>query len=191
MATPPDFTTGQVLTAAMMDKIGLWLIETKDVTATATIDFTSVFDADYRGYRLMWDYTQNTTGADLYLQFRNASGVIASNYFWQWGGTFVTGTTAYWAGWSQQIVAQSNTVIGALCAAANRTSGWLDLPNPQNGGAAYGHGQSYSLNANATYTHVTINGGILHNASTTRTGLRLTCNAGTMTGKFSLYGYRN
>ena len=29
MATPPDFSVGQVLTAAHMDAVGLWLVKTQ------------------------------------------------------------------------------------------------------------------------------------------------------------------
>jgi hypothetical protein len=35
MATPPDFVDGQVLTAAQMNAIGLWLVRSSIVFASA------------------------------------------------------------------------------------------------------------------------------------------------------------
>lgn len=191
MPTPPDFTAGSALTAAQMDKIGLWLIETKDVTAVATMDFTNVFSTDYRGYLIEWNYTQNTTTSDLYLQFRDASGVIASNYTWGWGGSYTSSGVAQFGGFSYQTAAQTSAYIGSGATATNKTSGRLELWNPQDSGIVYGAGQGVSLNYAATLTHVNVVGGITHNATATRTGFRLLTNAGTMTGKFSLYGFRN
>jgi len=191
MPTPPDFTNGTALDASSLDKIGLWLIETKDVTATATIDFTSVFSTDYRAYRLVWDYLQNTSTADLYLQYRSASGVLATGYTWGYGGSYTNSGTPVFGGFSVQNAAQTSAYIGSGAIAIGRTSGWIDLYNPQNAVGSYGNGQAVSLNYNATLTYVTLSGGILHNTTDARTGIRLTCNAGTMTGKFSLYGYRN
>jgi hypothetical protein len=191
MPTPPDFTAGTALAAASLDKIGLWLIETKDVTATATIDFTSVFSTDYRGYRLVWDYLQNTSQADLYLQYRSASGVLATGYVWGYGGSYTSSGSPQFAGFSYQTTTQTTGYIGSGSIAGGRTSGWIDLYNPQNAVGCYGNGQASSLNYGPTLTYVFIAGGILHNTTDTRTGIRLTCNAGTMTGKFSLYGYRN
>lgn len=54
MATPPDFTAGQVLTAAQMNKVGLWLIKTETIgTGVTTTTVTDVFSADYENYRII------------------------------------------------------------------------------------------------------------------------------------------
>ena len=191
MPTPPDFVPNTALTAASLDKIGLWLIETKDVTATATIDFTSVFSTDYRGYLIEWNYTQNTALGDLYLQFRDASGVIASNYTWGWGGSYTSSGTGVFGGYSYQTTAQTSAFMGTGATAGNLVAGRLELFNPQGSGVVYGSGQGQSINYSSTLTFVHIAGGIMHNATATRTGFRLLTNFGTMTGKFSLYGFRN
>jgi len=52
MATPPDFTTGQVLTAAQMNAVGLWLIKTQTLNAVSN-DITDVFTSDYDSYRVV------------------------------------------------------------------------------------------------------------------------------------------
>lgn len=187
----PDFAVGEVLTASDMDRVGLWLIETKDVTAVATMDFTSVFNTAYRAYLIEWNYTQNTSTGDLYMQYRDASGVIASNYTWGWGGAYVSGIGTNFAAFSFQTTAATSCFIGSGATATNKTSGRLELWNPQDSGIVYGAGQAVSLNYSSTLTQVHLTGGIIHNATATRTGFRLLTNAGTMTGKFSLYGLRN
>lgn len=189
--TYPSFSAGDVLTAADMNAVGLWKIETKDVTAVATIDFTSVFSTNYRGYLIEWNYTQNTSTGDLYLQFRDSGGVIASNYTWGYGGSYTSSGVGQFAQFSYQTTAATTCFIGSGATATNKTSGRLELFNPQDSTIVFGAGQGVSLNYAATLTHVNIVGGITHNATATRTGFRLLTNAGTMTGKFSLYGIRN
>jgi hypothetical protein len=69
MATPPDFTAGQILTAAQMNQIGLWKVTPTSVSGTgATIDsdgnvvvlgggtnFTvnGAFSADFSSYKII------------------------------------------------------------------------------------------------------------------------------------------
>lgn len=51
MATPPDFTAGQILTAAQMDAIGMWLIKTQTIgTGVSSVTVTSAFSSDYDNY---------------------------------------------------------------------------------------------------------------------------------------------
>jgi hypothetical protein len=43
MATPPDFSSGAVLTAAQMNSVGLWLVKTQTVgTAVSSVAVTGV-----------------------------------------------------------------------------------------------------------------------------------------------------
>ena len=54
MATPPDFTTGQVLTGAQMNAVGLWLLKTQTIgTAVAQTDVSNAFSADYEAYKVV------------------------------------------------------------------------------------------------------------------------------------------
>lgn len=54
MATPPDFTAGQVLTAAQMDAVGTWLVKKQTIgTAVSSVNVTSAFSADYDNYRIV------------------------------------------------------------------------------------------------------------------------------------------
>jgi hypothetical protein len=187
----PDFSPGEVLTAAAMDSIGLWLIETKDVVTAGIVDFDDVFSTNYRGYKLMWDYLQNTSTGDLRMQYKNSSGAIANNYFHGWGGAFVNSGTPIWASFTIASTSLASAFIAPGATATNRCAGWHDLINPTDQQIAYGQGQASSRTASATNTLVNLTGGTHHNTTDVRTGVRLFPAAGTMTGKFSLYGYRN
>ncbi|RPH86589.1 MAG: hypothetical protein EHM73_13615 [Chroococcales cyanobacterium metabat2.561] len=55
MATPPDFTTGAILTAAQMNAVGLWLVKTQVVgTGVSSVTVTGAFSADYDNYRITY-----------------------------------------------------------------------------------------------------------------------------------------
>jgi hypothetical protein len=187
----PDFAVGEVLTSAAMDSIGLWLIETKDVVTAGIVDFDDVFSTDYRGYKLMWDYQQNTSTGDLRMQYKNSSGAIANNYFFGWGGSYVSSGTPTWASFSLASTSQASAFVCPAATATNRCAGWHELINPTDQNIAYGQGQGSSRSASATVTFANLMGGTHHNTSDVRTGVRLFPSAGTMTGKFTLYGYRN
>jgi hypothetical protein len=55
MATPPTFTVGQVLTAAHMNAVGMWLVKTQTVGSGVTsVPITSAFSSDYDNYEIVW-----------------------------------------------------------------------------------------------------------------------------------------
>jgi hypothetical protein len=187
----PDFSPGEVLTAAAMDSIGLWLIEKKDVVAAGIIDFTSVFSSDYSGYRLIFDYTNVTNPGDLRFQFRDSSGAIATTtYLHNWAGQGTSSGTPFFSAYSYQTVA---ITFNFICSniVGGRVQGSMDIINPQNSAPCSFFGSWNSVQPFATITQANIVGNGTHNASVTRTGFRLFTSAGTATGKFALYGYRN
>ena len=50
----PDFSPGEVLTAAAMDSIGLWLVKTQTVGAgVSSVTVTGAFSADYNAYKII------------------------------------------------------------------------------------------------------------------------------------------
>ena len=173
MATPPDFTTGQVLTAAQMSAVGLWLIETKDVTSTGILDFTDVFLGDYANYLLMWSYLQNTNDAALNLQFRDSGGVLNTAYRFGFGGSFTSSGSPLFAGFSFQTTDTTSAFTGSTPTAGTRSSGYLQIMNPASSQICHGNGQATTLSVSATIANAYVQGGILHNTATARTGIRL------------------
>jgi len=79
MATPPDFTAGQVLTAAQMNGIGLWLVKSQTVgTGVSSVNVTSAFTADFDNYRIHWN--NGTLSAQTSLEFKLGASTSTYNY---------------------------------------------------------------------------------------------------------------
>lgn len=77
MATPPDFTAGQILTAAQMNAVGLWLVKTQTVgSAVTSVTVSDAFSADYENYYVT--YTGGTASTGSHIGFR--LGATASGY---------------------------------------------------------------------------------------------------------------
>ena len=80
MATPPVFTAGQVLTAAQMNKIGLWEVYPETaVTGVSTITRDGVFTSDFTNYLLIITGT-NASSGNMNMQFRVGGVTAATNY---------------------------------------------------------------------------------------------------------------
>lgn len=113
MATPPDFTTGQVLTAAQMNGIGMWLVKTQVIgSGSGTVVVPSAFNGDFEAYQIVvsggatggGDYGINmrlgSTVSGYYYtgEYRNfpntVNNVIAGNNAAEWGAVGIaTGNT--------------------------------------------------------------------------------------------------
>jgi hypothetical protein len=79
MATPPDFTSGQILTAAQMNAVGMWLVKTQSFTADSPL-ITDVFTADYENYLAVLRCTSSLTGQYTNCQLINATTPKTTNY---------------------------------------------------------------------------------------------------------------
>jgi hypothetical protein len=69
----PSFATGEVLTAADMNAVGLWLVKTQTVGSTAvpSVTVTGAFSSQYDNYIVTWQ--GGTMSADTALKFRLGS----------------------------------------------------------------------------------------------------------------------
>jgi hypothetical protein len=103
--TFPSFTTGEVLRAADMNAVGLWLVKTVTIgTTAATVPVTGAFSSDYDNYLIQVDGGVGSVTSILNLQL----GAKATNYRYQfiygnWGNTplalgTTTGTSFNFAG---------------------------------------------------------------------------------------------
>jgi hypothetical protein len=94
MATPPDFTTGALLTAAQMNAVGLWLIKSQVIgTTVSSVSVTSVFSQDFDQYLIQYIVTATSANATVAYSHDVSSG---NNYFavgqeMAWGSATVTG----------------------------------------------------------------------------------------------------
>jgi hypothetical protein len=91
----PSFATGEVLTAADMNAVGLWLVKTVSVGASnvSAVDVTSAFSSTYDNYLISYsDIDASINGAGFFLRFGTIASPVTTNY--RFGGLFsgYTGT---------------------------------------------------------------------------------------------------
>jgi hypothetical protein len=106
MATPPDFTTGQVLTAAQMNQIGLWKMTPTSVTdgtinadgsvtigaTKSSVTVNGCFTSDFDNYLvILAGGSTSASNADLNLQLRTSGGSTSITGYY---GALVYSTTA-------------------------------------------------------------------------------------------------
>jgi hypothetical protein len=174
----PDFSPGEVLTAAAMDSIGLWLVKTQTVgTGVSSVTVTDAFSADYDNYRIVYNggVMSNSTAISLRLG-SNASGVFGSLIYNDYTTTTVVGA------------GDNNTANFTYFGGgdASNAGGIMDLLGPQKAHRTrVVSGPMHYSNFFGTYT------AILQN-NTQYTAFTLFPFTGTITGgTIRVYGYRN
>ena len=177
MATQPDFTAGQVITAAQMNKIGSSLIsETTVGAAVSSVTVSSAFSSDYDNYRIIVDGVDcSATGNNISLQL---GGATTAYYYSGIFTTLAAGPTRH-AGTNVAIfvLARSDTANGSFFVA--------DVLNPNLGDRVM---LTASGGGNAESYHIT---GFQQSGGTVYTAFTLLVSSGTMTGgKIRVYGYR-
>jgi hypothetical protein len=179
MATPPDFTTGAVLTAAQMNGVGLWLVKTQVIgSGVATVVVTDAFSADYDNYRIILSDTSMSAGDRIKMTLNGSTG---STYrFGGWRSSYGAAVID-----SEQGNNQANWTV-ALPGTSGRISGTIDIFSPQKaqptsfssafGGPTFAMQMSgFDTNAAASVTFT-----LDPDGATTFTG-----------GTIRVYGYRN
>lgn len=180
MAVPPDFVSGQVLTAAQMNLIGLWEIKTQTIgTAVSSVTVTGAFSSDYDNYRIIVSGGVGSASSGLKLTLGSAS----ANYYSGGSRFYYNGTTA-----------ANNVNNGSWWAAGTMSTNSIDLSVDL---------YSPNLAKRTTFTancalsladptgFVEYDGGFLNDA-TQYTAFTLTPSTGTFTGgTIRVYGYRN
>lgn len=179
MATPPDFVAGQVLTAAQMNKIGLWLVSNTTVAAGASSHaVTGCFSADYDAYLVQFYGGAGSTSAAINLTL----GSTATGYYYGLN----TMSYASAAGAVGGANATSFAFVGYMSTAG--VFGTFNLFNP------FATDETY-LSVQMAYPTTTgfgISGGGYLANQTSYTGFTLTPASGTFgSTKVLVYGYNN
>lgn len=187
MATPPDFTAGQVLTAAQMNAIGAWVVQSKNVSAASVVQFDQAFTTDFDSYFLVGTYLHNTTAGNLNFTLQDVSNnSVANNYNGVIGGGYTNAGTPTFGGFNAPVNAASLTVCASV--AADYGSFQMTIQAPRRAVKTQGVLTTQAVNWSATLTNVFVTGGFSHTLATAYYGCRLTPAAGTVTGQFTLYG---
>ena len=179
MATPPDFTTGQVLTAAQMNAVGLWLVKSQTIgTGVSSVTVTDAFSADYDSYKIVISGGVGSATAVLQTQL----GATATGYYY--GGDART-----YAGVTLNIQASNGTNWYAGEASVNTIEMNIDVKQPFLAKNSTFTGAFAPARTDAYWLAV---GGYLAN-TTSYTAFTITPSGGaTLTGgTIRVYGYRN
>jgi hypothetical protein len=175
----PDFSPGEVLTAAAMDSIGLWLVKTQTIgTAVSSVTVTDAFSADYDNYLVTVTEVDCSTAAP---SFRLTFGGVAGSAYY--GSMYFDKSNGLDTG-----LGRANAGAFLLCGiGGDSNEGYLNMTvmNPsaakrtaftsQYYGGTYSGWASGMLYTNDPYTL-----------------FALTISSGNMTGgTIRVYGYRN
>ena len=183
MAISTATTPGQILTSAYVNNninSGMTYVTGASFSAVTEILLDSVFTSTYRNYYLVFDCQSSAGGSTFRWQVRSGGSTISTATYNN-QILIVTNTT---------MVPSSATGETQIRIGANDASGYhamtMDIFCPQ---VAQPTRFISSFNRN--------NGASLENTygantnSTSYDGMRISVGAGTMTGSYALYGYRN
>lgn len=176
MATPPTFTTGQVLTAAQMNSVGLWLVGSGTLSGTSTIA-SNCFSSDFTNYRLVC-YVSTASGGEAFVKLRNSGGTSSASYDWGLYGLSNPGGAGVYA-------ANGNPYIPNGGYSASSVT--MDFFRPNEAVPTWFTAQ-YGFDLSGTYYFRNYSG--RHTPSTAYTSLDFQAGS-SMTGKYFIYGYRN
>jgi hypothetical protein len=177
----PDFSPGEVLTAAAMDSIGLWKVAsgTLSLTTTAT-NVTGVFSSDYKQYRILLNCTARSGVNRVDMRYINGTTPTSANYYQGGiGGDYSANTTLYYQRSSNdnQIFGYSNSSLFSMS---------IDIYNANKAAQTHNHGTYVDGNSGYSFTIGGMQGGSL-----VFTGFQLFTSAGTATVEYQVFGYRN
>ena len=183
MATPPDFSVGQVLTAAHMDAVGLWLVKEQAIgSAVSSQDTTSCFTSDFDAYRVVVTGMSSSANNNTSVQMLATSTPATTNYNYGIPAVdYAAASVLYVRG-----VLASSVLVGRGIA-SQPVSFSFDVLNPNAAAYTYFTGITY-IDINTGYGGI---GGGMHQTATAYDGFRLAPNTGTITGgTIRVYGYR-
>ena len=182
MATPPDFSVGQVLTAAHMNAVGLWLIDEFTASAAGTLECDAIFTADFTHYKLLITGYTNNAG-ELQYRFNDGGTPNTSAQYWRRGFYYSAGVTSVdSSGTTEHFLMYTSGSSGAPNTAE------LEVYSPQESVRT-----SVQLRA---YDHhnarqIMYGGGFVNTNSFTGIDIFAAGAATNWTGKVRVYGYRD
>jgi hypothetical protein len=181
----PDFSPGEVLTAAAMDSIGLWLVKTQAVgTGVSSVQVNNAFNADYENYKIIYSGGQSSTADNINLQL--SVGGVASTVSYYGTLSWVNVGSAAVNGAADNNTTKFSFAGAGAGANDGAASMNFELLNP------FETKRTRIHNAQVVYSIVygTYTG--LHDVGTSYDGFKLTPQGGTLTGgTIRVYGYRN
>ena len=177
----PDFSPGEVLTAAAMDSIGLWLVSTTTVgTGVPSVPVANCFSSNYQNYRVVISGIDCSVTDNLFFMTLSGSAGATYVYSTRWnnygtgafGGSNSAGATAWVIGLTST-VDNTNLILDVqLPNISNRRTTFSGMGSSDSN-MIFGGGQDTNLVAHTGFSLITVGG-------VTMTG-----------GTIRVYGYRN
>jgi hypothetical protein len=183
----PDFSPGEVLTAAAMDSIGLWKVAQGPLSSTAT-NFVGCFTSSYTNYRLVIEGFGSSVVQYLVFQLlNNTTPDTGVNYF-----TAMTGITSTASASSIPLNGGTSGYLGynyQAGATLKHSNCSFDITAPNLAQITTFIGTSNALNLGIG-GFTAWNGSSFHQGSTAFDGIRIfNLGGGTIAGNVSIYGY--
>ena len=186
MATPPVFVSGAVLTAAQMNKIGMWKISTTSLSGVTT-NISNCFSSDYTNYRVICTNFNGGTGTtrNLSMRFRTTSDDTTASYNSGQVGVY-SGTVFGSSG-----MGQTSASLGALSAqpSGSAAGGFsIDIFTPNAALGTTYTGTLFTYQSDVTsYVYRTISGNMT--TTTQYTGFSIIGVTDSLSGTIQVYGY--
>ena len=175
----PDFSPGEVLTAAAMDSIGLWLVKTQTVGAGVTsVSVTNAFSADYNNYRVI--YSGGTAAGAASMNF-SLTGSSASYYLAVTGAAYTGGASS---------ISEANVSVWSFAGIATINGCSLDV-TVYNPFLSLRTGLQVTGRVDMRTDGAAFVGSGFHNVSSSYTGFTIAASQAMTGGTIRVYGYRN
>jgi hypothetical protein len=176
----PDFSPGEVLTAAAMDSIGLWKIAETSFTTTATPFIDGCFSANFQNYLAVISVSTSAQGQYTNIQLRN--GTTPKTTAYNRSGLFFGGASvsADSPGSNQDGFRMSGQSTVQIYASVEFFRPNTNTPTGYKSSSSYQQGNALNYVGEQTENYVA-------------TGFQLISsgNSVTYTGTIRIYGYRN
>jgi hypothetical protein len=181
----PSFASGEVLTAADMNAVGLWKVGSVTATSGTTFDLSNCFSANYDAYKVIISNLKLSAVGSISIQLMNGTTPVATNYAWAVmqvaydastgpGGSGIPATVSSWA----------TQITGGTIGTASS----IDIFNPFQ--ADYTYYQFFSTDNRGVNGYGLRSGGGTHTLSTSYSSLRFTASQTITSATATIYGYR-
>jgi hypothetical protein len=184
MATPPDFTTGAVLTAAQMNAVGMWLVDTETVTTASQAILDGCFTTDYTNYRIVITASGSTTG-EILMELRNAGANKTATEYVVTGLDRNAGALSTFGSNTKR----ANLYVSNVSASTNLTFATIDIFRPKD---TFRTGLLWNTGFEWTSNDMFYRSGMGYfDVTDSCDGFRIYPNAGTFDATVRVYGYNN
>jgi hypothetical protein len=178
----PDFSPGEVLTAAAMDSIGLWKIADGSLSlTTSATNVTGVFSSTYKNYRVLFNITARSGSNRIEMRYINGTTPTSTGYYQGGiGGSYAADSVIYYQRSSNDAQFFGLNVSGG--------GFWtMEIARPFVSGASTPHTGNFSDVNSAFAYHI----GGEQIGTGSFTGFQLFTSTGTATVEYQVFGYRN